>query len=277
MTTGGGAGGAPATSTTSATGGTGGTGGSTGAGGDETLVNRELVVRYFLDEAAGGTGPPTAVDAAGNLDLTHEYFDSFYVDPGEPGFNRALRWSAPGLDGGPVGDVEGTRVSAALSGADRVTVELVLRTQGFVNMGMGSTIFGISLGDADETLEIGGRQGNVRVFWNDIEGPQWSRTPLEPRAVMHVVFDSGAATANERVTVYIDGAEVATQGTLANASPLPSPLTGRLRIGNDFNGFGRSLEGNIFYAAVYATAFSAQDAAFNAARLSASDDTDPAD
>lgn len=266
------AGGSATTSSTSN--GVGGSGGSTGVGGgDDGLVDRGLVVRYFLDEAGSGIGVASAVDASGHLDLAHETSDYLYV---EPAGHRGLRWTSTGLDGGPFAEVAGTPVATALAGASSVTVELVLRIGDFLNAARGSSIFGINRGSSSqETLEVWGRQNSLRATWNDTLGPTWTLIPLATRSVLHVVFDIRAVNADDRVTVYVDGTEVVTQGALSNGSPLPASLMGRLRIGNDYDGTGSSMEGNVYYAAIYAAALTEQEVAVNFDRLIASDDTEP--
>jgi len=131
-TGGGGTGAAGATGGSGATGGGTGAMGATGGGGQggsggnaPTLVDRGLLVRYYIDEAASGQTPQQLIDAAPSpLNLTINYTPSLTFT--EVASNRGLHWALLGSSANARTTLDGTKILSGLNGHTTGTIEAVV-------------------------------------------------------------------------------------------------------------------------------------------------------
>jgi len=89
------------------------------------LVDRGLIVRYFVDEAASGQGPSQLLDAAPsplNLGITYSTALSF----AEVASNRALNWTSGDAAGDARVSLGSTKINSALQGSTSGTIEVVV-------------------------------------------------------------------------------------------------------------------------------------------------------
>ena len=100
--------------------------------------------------------------------------------------------------------------------------------------------------------------------------------PGTVRAVWHAVVDTTQATANDRIRIYKDGT---LQSPTVDANPaqnatLAMATSSRLFMFNRGSAtFARSMDGVLFYAALYSSAFSAANVTTNFDILTLDDDT----
>lgn len=241
------------------------------------LVDTGRVVRYYIDEAASGKTPTEVLDEAAtpfNLAITYDLNDLNY---NEISGNRGLENTVTATNAiaeGIIDDVS-DKVRDALEGIKTITVEIVARIDDFA-AGMGRC-FAINQRSAGNTrLGFAGNSATaMKVWW---EGN--SMRTIDPgtvRAVWHVVYDTAQATADDRVKLYKDGV---LQSPTIDANPsldnsfaidvntaivmLNRGLTGNRE---------RSMDGVLFYAAIYSVAMPQADITTNFDILTADDDT----
>lgn len=270
-----------------------GPGGSGGAGGSQSssttggapplhpgaLVDEGLVVRYYLDEAASGTAPTHAVDAAPDpLDLLITYLDDTtseqhvqYAEDAEG--HRGLRFDAASHDGRASILIDATKLSSMLQGGTSVTFELVADIDDVDSSGSRLIHFGF---DSDHTLSFEtSRVTRLTLSINDDGG---NSALLDHsaygRAVYHGVVDTTLADAAERAIFYVNGsrvqavtAEGVDPNEALNLQTMRHFVIGNREIGD------RSIAGMIYYAAVYNVAFSPAEVLQNAQLLIVDDDT----
>lgn len=96
------------------------------------------------------------------------------------------------------------------------------------------------------------------------------------RSVVHLVVDASKATLEDRARLFIDGVEQAATVSSGPGAGETVTLPGgeSLVLGNEPNSF-RSMDGVLFYAAIYDVALDETEITTNAALLLASDDTQP--
>jgi hypothetical protein len=275
----GGSGGDAVTSTSSA-GGMGGSGGSPPA-----LVDRGLVVRYYIDEAASGQMPLQIEDAAPMplpLPIIYEGNTFGYV---EVDGQRGLRWEL-GNTSKVMASITGTKVQQMLEGGTAGTIEVVVDTDVVSNQH--SRISHIA-----SPGELGGRftlavpPGGQGVLFDFRPAQQQSTgewdVPLRMagRVVVHVVLDSSLADPTQRVQAFVDGQPL--PAAAAPVFPIVPPTLGEMAafgpgpalfVGNTFNG-DTPVRGIVFYSALYAAALTPPELANNVALLLVDDDTPP--
>jgi hypothetical protein len=274
----GGAGGASssAASTTTAASTTSATIGSGGASG---LVDRGLLVRYYLDEADSGQAPTEALDAAPDplpLPLTYTPGMSYASVDG----HRGLSWNAIELSGRASAPTA-TNKLAGLDGLEAATIESVVELSAVssfnsrishIGTGSDSGIFTLSTGDP----------GILNFFWRPgtaQDPPILAETypvafPTRGRVVLHLVLDVAAADAASRARLFVDAAEVSPMATTppqAGQSIVLAP-SDYFVLGNREEGM-RSFVGVLYYSAMYTTALTDLEVQNNAAVLAANDDT----
>jgi hypothetical protein len=243
------------------------------------LINTALAVRYYFDEASSGTTPTTALDHGGaDAPLTLDY--------GSGNMAYALLNNNRGLDSSAVtGTQKASRsindetdaIREFLQGVQKITVELVTRVDVRATAGQ-SRIFGI----IDEASDIGRLMVKIKqdqdLFYfsmNDTNYESWVMTTTE-FAVWHVVIDTTAAAADDRVVVYKDGTAVTSTvlGTITQNATLDLSVSQQLiamnRIASE-----RSFDGRLAYAALYAHAMTEAEVDQNVAVLTVSDDAPP--
>jgi hypothetical protein len=272
---GGGGGGADSSTVASGGGNAGGasssSSGAAGTGGDaDALVDRGLVARYYLDEAASGQAPPLALDAAPDpLDLPIIY--SADMSYSESSGHRGLMWTQAQTDGRAAIDAAGTKIEAALTGSMTATFEVVVAIDNLPSSVPSARLASLSntlasVGDFD----VVGRTGEISIGWN--EGLAGMVSVPSGRSVLHVVVDTAAAMAVARRLVYVDGVPVS-GGSLTPAvnEVIESLEDAGFALGNRIDG-GRSAAATLFYAALYSTAFTGAEVEHNVAILSLDDD-----
>jgi hypothetical protein len=250
-----------------------------------TLVDRGLVVRYYVDEAASGTDPDQLLDAAPNpLNLDLAYDNAEYV---EVDANRGLRWPAEEEDGSATVKIDGTKIHSELDGATAATIEVVLAVAAVSSQGSRLTHIGDDGNLAGHfTLRSRGVDSvELQLQRADDSG---GGTPVgrwdvdfsgEGRLVLHLVLDTERPEQAERLRLYVNGRETAPHDDveppeLGRAIELPSDRY--FTVGNRHSG-SRSFEGTLFYAALYASALDPDEVAQNFELLIERDDQPSAD
>ena len=249
-----------------------------GAGGAApALVDRSLVVRYYVDEAASAQGPSELLDAAPNplnLGLTYSPQLSFTtVSP-----NRGLHWTAASSAGDARATITGTKFHNLLHGSTTATIEAVVDVAAvgggnchITTVGPGGNAGDLSLHTTNDT--------SVRLSWHSATNIGTWTVPITTsgRVVLHAVLDTTEPSTADRTKLYVDGeAAVLTSGTqpALNATVDLTPST-TFVIGNGVGTSTLSIGGTIFYVAYYAGALSEQEVATNIKLLAVSDDSPP--
>ncbi len=228
------------------------------------LVERGLVVRYFLDEAdrerpamVFDSGPSPAFD----LQLFATMAGPYFVDSEQ---GRGLRWTDEG-QGGSYARTVTPKIIDALTDTETLTMEAVVTVQADANA---SRVFDIGTGFHSE-CSLAVRTDAVYLVRNDILTVFWSvDLNRKAPAVVAAVFDQTASEPSDRFRLYVDGVD---QGP-ASTSPQPGE-TFRILAGDSFlignaPTNDKSVEGRIGYVAVYNSAFTDAEAMQNAQILS---------
>jgi hypothetical protein len=274
-----GIGGASASSTTSSGGGGGGGGGGVGGSGGDggaraELIDRGLLARYFLDDDTTNGVPPTLTDSAPeplSLNTAATQGMTLTDTPGR----GALNWPAPGFDDRASAPVNGSKL-LQLAGLTTGTIELVIEVDGvtsnvsrFIYTGFGAELGDFALGSSDDL--------RMSFYWGRLAGRWQVDFAAINRVVLHVVLDTSQTAVQDRTRLYVDAMLVPQQTNVTNLLPpqqdettnLPADL--HFALGNREIG-GRSIQGSLFYAALYTSALSQDEVQRNTTRLSANDD-----
>lgn len=238
------------------------------------LVGTGLLVRYFLDEAESGDGPNEVLDSAPDpLDLPIDWNSNMrYVT--ENG-NTGLEWQAASSNGSAFTSVEGTKL-ALIDGQTSATIEAVFEVQDADSSGSRVVHFGEASEGGLFTLRLESVSA-PRLTWNhEVPMGQWSYNFQDMRAVVHVVFDSTEAIAQDRRRLYVDGQLVGPpSGEEPNIGAAIDLFLDEsdpdFALGNRANGF-RSMAGILFYAALYTEALTPDEIQTNAQILAIDDD-----
>ncbi|MBW2523060.1 MAG: hypothetical protein JRI23_02740 [Deltaproteobacteria bacterium] len=251
---------------------------TTASGGAATaLVSQDVVARYFFDDAAEGDMPQQAADSAPapalpiNIDYGetgsggHPHGVSWTEQQG----HRGLRWLWHDSGGRAETPISDTKLTDALASSTELTVELVTQLAGYVVdtrlLVIGDSSSGIlnlrvhdeSQLDLEHTINL-----SVIGLW---------QVALLERHVLHVVIDTTQDVEEDRVKLYSDGVLISNAGSAVIAhNELLNISAGDLMLGNDGN--YNSIEGTIFYAAVYSRALTPAQVQNNAAILLVDDD-----
>jgi len=246
----------------------------------EALVDTELVVRYYLDEAASGTGPTSIVDASGNAyDLDTVNYGSGNMAFTESVAGRGLKSTAIAGTQRAVHAINDTSdaVRDAMVGVQKCTIEIVCSLIGGNNSG--GRIFGINdrVGENGRFMLKGvvtSAQGAVLSF-NDDDSFFTGITLSATRTVWHFVVDTTQATLADRCKVYRDGVlDSVTVSSIAQNTTLSIGSGHDLIMFNRENSsaFERSVDATLYYAAMYSGALTAGEALTNALLLFVDDD-----
>lgn len=242
------------------------------------LVDRGLVARYFVNEAASGQAPAGMVDAATNpvnMPLIYVGADPAYTVVNG---HRGLEWTSTAgtTSARPELIAQNTKLRDNVTGRASATIEVVADIQEATTLG--SRLF--HLGQPDDSgldFRITSTTA-VDVFW---DGPTertiaYDLNPASPgRVVYHAVFDLSAANIDDRVRIYRNGAR---QTQLTAGPPLGDLITlaDVTDLGCSFGNRGdgtRSFRGVLFYGAVYNVALSDGEIGNNVAYLADNDDS----
>jgi hypothetical protein len=235
------------------------------------LIDRGLVARYFMDEAASGQLPSSLTDSAGSPQaLPITYGQATFV---ETNGHRGLSFPAISSTGMAEISLGGTKFITELAPKRTVTIEIVAQIATAGAAGSESQLAGLRGGNPDFMLTALGAN-DLRFFRPfGSEGATWANANTQQRMVLHLVFDSTRATESERIELFKNGSAL-TKTT--SSPPVLNRTVGlgggdKLMIGNS-PGQNRSIQGTIFYVAYYNEALDATEIANNATRLLANDD-----
>ncbi len=241
------------------------------------LVDTGLVVRYYIDEAASGQGPAAVLYWRGvgaDFDLAITYAAALNYT--ESGGNRGLECTSVdrGQRATKLISNSSDKIRDNIDGAQKCTVEIVARIDDF-NSGTGRCFVINENGTGDAIIGLTGTSPTVaQVRFNT--SVMRTFDPGTARAVWHIVYDTTQSVANDRVMVYKDGT---LQSPTIDANPalnatISLPNNSRMfMLNRGTSTFDRSMDGVLFYAALYSSAFSASDVTTNDAILDPDDDT----
>ncbi len=241
--------------------------------GSACLVNKNLVVRYFLDEVVSGAATLALDSAPDPLDLPVTY-DMTNSQPSyvADGTGRGLEWTVADQYGVASMPASGTKVRTMLEGKMKGTIELVARIDSAtVNF---NRLFTITT-DSANVFGLGVYSTPMySARLNSADIGQWSADFGNlGRAVYHLVLDTTDTNLSNRVRFYINGSlQTASGGTppLDNTAFIFAGAES-ICLGNRDTQL-RSMDGTLYYAALYADAMSDADIAINAELLKAWDD-----
>ncbi len=233
-----------------------------------------LVVRYFLNEAASGTDPDYWIDSGPGDPMHLTYIksgtDSNYTNIAS---GRGLYFNGPSIiDGGYLPSIDGTKLFTAMDGATEATFEMVADVDGC--QGNYSRMIWADSGSSGGRFAVGAANGscNVRFSLNSTYDDASYNMSGAGRHVYHIVFDSSEPAAADRVKLYVDGVY---EESFAGNITLNETITGlagqEFWVGNRA-GTARAIDGTIYYVAIYDAALSESDIGSNAAILINNDD-----
>jgi hypothetical protein len=225
-----------------------------------------------MDEAASGTAPPNLIDSAPSpLNLPISYGQASYVDEGG---NKGLRWPTVSGDGGAQIDLSGTKfISGGLTSSNAVTIEVVVDINNAGPSGDNAQITGLRGNNPDFMLHAQG-SSDIRFFrpYGNL-GALWENVHSQERMVLHLVYNANDATADNRIRLYKDGVLVP---KTTSSPPQPGDNPGLVGSDGFVIGNGRnptdSIDGTMYYVAMYKEALNLAEITNNHARLIANDD-----
>ena len=169
------------------------------------LVDTDLQVRYYVDEAISGTGPAAVLDGSGvgsDFDLTIDYDGTMSYT--EVGGNSGLESTSTTGDHRAEGSINNTsdKLRDNILGAQKVTMELVVRIDDITSDG--GRVFVINESTSNPTIGFAGTSStDLSFYWGAVKVRSWD--PGTVRTVWHAVVDTTQGTANDRVLIYKDG------------------------------------------------------------------------
>jgi hypothetical protein len=240
------------------------------------FIDRGLLVRYFMDEAASGQAPAALVDAAPSpLNLPITYTSNLSYAGAR--YHRGLASATAGDDGRADIALAGTKLATNLTGATTWTLEVVYQVKAVSPpSGVDCRILTIATGTVGygNAALVTSDTGHVDLEINGI-GTAW---PVDETSVvvLHAVVDTSAASSVQRTQVFVNGGAVLNGGGTepAQNAGLNIAATDHLTVGNVSVG-GRSFVGDVLYAAIYDVAFTPAEVGKNASALMSSDDSQP--
>jgi hypothetical protein len=255
---------------------------------DCRLIDRGLLVRYFIDEAASGRAPAALQDAALGpgptpqpLPLTITYGSAYFT---EVDMHRGFWWPFVGSSARAATVITGTKIEQ-LNGSKTGTIEVVVEIDdvsvnqspiSWIGVGTGPGRF--SLTASTSVLARFDLYGSGHLV-NTFAGAWAINFATLNRCVLHVVLDTALADEGERVKLYVSGTPEMSFGT-SHIPPIQDETialgSSAYVLGNiDYSNPGRSFQGTLFYAALYSEALTVNEIRNNAAVLQANDDTPP--
>jgi hypothetical protein len=279
-----------ASTSSSGGGGAGGDGGTGGTGGEAplALVDTSLLVRYFIDEAPSGDGPSQLLDATMSpLPLSIDYPDDDGMRFVTEDEHIGLTWDAAGVLGKATHGIEGKLLT--LDNAVHATIEVVARVDAASTLGSrllhigtdseSALTLAVSHPDELNPIDVPSRL-EMRTRTTTKEGLVFRYAFFDAdlsggRTVIHAVYDSQRDDPLERIRIFQDGVLLTRQADGRPNAELNEDLfidaSQILVVGNRDNG-QRSIEGTIFYAALYRAALDEEEIANNVEALLARDD-----
>lgn len=255
-------------------GGAGGSGaGPFGGAPPAGLVDRGLVARYFIDEAASGTEPTQLSDAADDpLPLAVHYDGT--VAFGERDGQRGLIFAVVGAFGRASVPIGGTKVLSRLVGKTTSTLEAVVALDAVSTTPTRILHIGADTDSGKLTMSAP-LLDRIYLHSGDGRAGAWVASVGPTRVVLHVVLDTNAAP-ELRVRGYANGSPLPRFGGEIPEAGAAIVLDGdeHLVVGNREVG-ERSPEGAVLYAAIYDESLTEAEVLRNASLLLASDDQPP--
>jgi hypothetical protein len=241
------------------------------------LIDTDLIVRYYIDEAASGSSPTevsddSGVGSAANLTLDYGTALAYTEVSGQRGLEST---SVTGDHHAKYDITNADKIDAMNGVATKVTIEIVAD----ITSGSGSSgrIFAINAGSSSATIGILATGTDIDIYWNESLMRYYTRTT--GRMVTHIVIDTTLATANDRVKIYENGV-LKTSGITIDGNPTQNDTLSISDTSDELWMFNRgasprdrSIDGILFYAALYDGAFTAQNCSDNYDVLIADDDT----
>ena len=241
----------------------------------ECLVNDGLLVRYFMDEAASGQVPPELLDAAPQpLALPIVYASATALTYCENAGHRGLCWSQSNTNAKAWIPLAGTKIYTALNGLTGGTIELVVDMTG----GSFSRLSHVTAASGGD-FTLGSNGGGLLGFdWQSNSWPAEWNVPLASlgRVVLHLVLDTTQAVPADRVKLYLGGlVQTPAQTTPpAQNQAIALETAGYYVIGNHSTN-ATSVQGAIYYVAMYSLPLTAAQVSTNASMLALDDDSPP--
>ncbi|AKT40075.1 hypothetical protein [Chondromyces crocatus] len=241
--------------------------------GGTALVDRALLARYFINEAATGTAPAVLRDSApGPVDLALDYGSNLsFIEAWTN--RRGLSWADMNSAGRASASVPGTKLQDALAGARVLTLEAVVDIASISNDI--PRLFSLDVGTSERLgLSFLTTPTRVRLSMNEQEASTWPLSFPTGRAVIHVILNTSDPDPAERWKLYLNGQlfpgtrpnPPLPEGTLVDLSQAATMLVGNTVANNG------SFRGHLFYLALYVTVFSGLEVELNTGLLLDNDD-----
>lgn len=236
--------------------------------------------RYYFDEAASGTSPTTVEDYGGtNLDLASD-FDTGTMSYSEPSANhRCLESTDAAGDHVSRFDIDGGDRYDDLGTITGITIEIVVDVDvGNSNNGR-IAVINDTFGSNPE-IGLTANASSFLAWWKGTQIRSWSLAGSTGKHLWTLVYDTTEAIAADRLKIYKDGSDF-TSSTSADNNIASSDTLGLDYNYDEFFIFNRdagytylqrSIDGRIFYVAVYATVLTTSQISNNDTVLDASDD-----
>ncbi len=249
------------------------------------LVDTDFFCRYYFDEAASGVTPTTAQDAGtDNLDLTINFgAGDTDLEWTEVSGNRGLDSKDTAGDQRAQFDINDTsdalRDALTPASAALITIECVVTVDNFADGGGRIWVVNDSTGVSADIGFVSADTAtpfDINFYYEGTIMRTFALTGGQ-RYVLHAVVDTAQATAADRVTIYVDGVDAS---PTEDANPALDDQfdfgAGRQLIALNRESTGtwaRSMDGILYYAAVYDSAFTPANVTTNFDILTADDDT----
>ncbi|MEM7607608.1 MAG: hypothetical protein AAF411_19820 [Myxococcota bacterium] len=244
------------------------------------LVNRGLLVRYFLEET-NLDDPRVPV----GLDMPLLQLDASNLGQVNPGTGRGLTFGTAGNDDGYC-FAEPSPLTEVLRGSRTGTIEVVASIEDASRLGSRLLTtdvrdvrsFSMAVRRISPSSEVD-PQIHFAINADAVIIGAWD-APVGPRRVFTFVLDTREADPQERARLYVDGTRVpenlallegVADTALAQNRIIDMDPTSRTCLGNRFSG-QRGHAGFIGYGAYYESALTAEEVRTNAERLLLSDD-----
>jgi len=241
-----------------------------GPGGGGCLVDTGLIVRYFIAEASSGQAPTALVDVAPSpLPMPISYTNN--LDYAQVGGHLGLSWLAAGSSGTVAVAAAGTKIAQALTASKTATIEVVAQ----IAAATGNPLARLghpTLGSQFSVL-VTTMTGVEVLFGGGQNCGSWPVNFSAGRQVLHAVLDTSQPTVATRLQVYVNGTLVAPSAstTCPAADQGLDPSQSTYSIGSRTDS-AASIQGTIFYAALYSAALTPAEVATNATLLLVNDD-----
>ena len=257
------------------TGGAGGFGGATGGAGGIAggLVDATLVARYFMDEAASGKVPLKLKDSSPSpVDLNIHYEGQAHWTSHPSG--RGLELDVVSSNAGAWASTNANKLAIAIDGTTTATIEVVAELHDvdaadsrLVHFGSANTSFFCLESETIGSVQLDKTGGDGHAFKFMVDHLTLGR------AVYHLVYDSSHVMLKERVKLYVNGLKYSGTPSVAvqQNETIDLPVPGYLAIGNRPSG-SRSIDGVIYYVAIYSGALTKAQVQHNAMVLVLDDD-----